>query len=311
MSPDSWHAPWAVIVPDCMLIASRCYPRAPAAPADLQVSVSGVQVALSWSLPVDAARTAVRLEVGSAEERADLYVADLPADRVSFNAPAPAGRYVARVLSVAGHVVSLPTGDVSFVVGPPDVPGAPIDATAVTEGRRLTVQWRPPATGAPLVYRFEAGTVRGGSDVGALVVPGTSTTFALDVPVGRYFARVVAVNAAGRSAASRELEIDLLTSTTRFCGPMPPLWPPLGLSAAVSGRTVTLRWQPATDGPIASEQHIAAGTAPGLGNLGLFPVDAEATSFTTVAPPGTYFVRVGTSLCGSTAQSSEIQVVVP
>lgn len=311
LSRDFLGSPWAAIVPDCMLVASRCYPRAPAGPAGLEASVTGANVELSWTLPVDPARTAVRLEVGSAEEQADLYVVDLPADRVTFSAPAPAGRYVARVLSVAGATLSLPTGDVSFVVGPPDVPGAPLDPTAVTEGRRLTVRWRPPATGAPLTYRFEAGSVRGSADVGTLVVPGTSTTFTLDVPVGRYFARVVAVNAAGRSQPSRELDIDLVTSTTRFCNPVPALSPPVGLAASVVGRTVTLRWQAATDGPIATEQHIVAGTAPGFSNVGPFAVDADATSFTAVAPSGTYFVRILTSLCGSAAESNEVQVVIP
>jgi len=302
---------WAAITPDCLVVQTFCLPRAPAVPADLRAQLADQLVSLTWRLPPDASRTAVRLEAGSAEGRADLAAIELPADATSFASAAPRGTYFVRVRALAGVVPSAPTADVSFAVGPPEVPGAPTEATAVTEGRQVTVQWTSPA-GTPLAYVFEAGTDVGRSDVGSLTLPGTATSFSLDAPVGRFFGRLRAVNQAGRSVAGGELVIDLTPRPWLVCNAF-SLVPtaPTGLTATVVGPTVTLQWQQPVDGPIAESQHVVVGSAPGRSDLADLVIDALATSFAATAPPGTYYVRVGQGGCGPAAYSNEVKVVVP
>ena len=289
--------------PDCLLTRDGCLPPAIPAPTDLQVAQSGASISLTWTLPSSPARTGVRLEVGSVEGRADLFNLDLPANQQSFSVIAPSGRFFARVRALAGAATSLTTPDVSFAVGPPNVPAAPLDFTAIADGTRITFAWQPPSTGAPPRYEIEAGTAEGGRDVGAVSVAGTATSLSVIAPVGRFWTRLVAVNDAGHSAASNEAFIDLVPRQT--CGTSPPQ----NLTATVSGRIVTLTWQPPADGSD-DPPRIVAGSAPGQSDIGSFDAPPYGTSFSVAAPPGTYYVRLVVG-CFNTASSNEVQVVVP
>ena len=56
---------------------------------------------------------------------------------------------------------------------------------------------------------------------------------------------------------------------------------------------------------------IEAGTAPGLGNLGRFPV-GTATQVSALVGPGTYSVRVrAANRFGLSSASNEVRLVVP
>ena len=78
---------------------------------------SGAALSLTWNLPVSPSRTGVRLEVGSVDGRADLFMLDLPANQQAFSATAPPGSYFARVRALAGVATSMTTPDVSFAAG--------------------------------------------------------------------------------------------------------------------------------------------------------------------------------------------------
>jgi len=139
---------------------------------------------------------------------------------------------------------------------------------------------------------------------------GGATRFTLDAPPGRYWGRIRAVNGAGASAPSGELIIDV-DATDSPCYQVPPL-APLNLAASVAGRTVTLTWQQPDTGPVANTQRVVVGSAPGLDNLVGIGVPGPATSFTTTAPPGTFYVRViGFNTCGASPYSNEVRVEVP
>ncbi len=301
--------PYVAILPDCMLVAGGCLPRAVSAPGNLRVQQDGATVTLDWTAPAGGpARSGVRLEVGTAEGQANLGTLDLPAAQTSITAPLPAGHYFARVRSLAGAVSSLPTADVSFAVGPPNVPAAPLDVTAVADGERMTFAWQPPSTGAPPAYLLEAGTAEGRGDLGTLALAGSATSLSLDIPSGTYWARLYALNGAGRSAPGAELLLDV--RPRQVCGGTP--LPPSSLSATVTGRMVTLMWQDPVDGPQVDQQKVVAGSAPGLADLGVFDVALSATSLAAAVPPGVYYVRViADSLCGVSASSNEVRVVVP
>lgn len=294
---------WA-LTPDCLLVELGCLPPAVAAPDGLQVAQSGASIALSWTLPPAPARTGVRLEFGRAEGSADLATLDLPADQTSFSATAPPGRYVARVRALAGSATSRTTADVSFAVGPPAVPAAPLDLTAVTNGPAVTFAWAPPSTGAPAAYVLEAGSEAGRSDIGGITLPGGATSFAIDVPAGVYWARIAALNAAGRSAPSRDVRID--TRPRYGCTTSQP---PRSLTATVVGRVVTFTWQPSQVCPDQFVQ-LVVGSAPGLRDLAAVDMPAYATAFAVTAPPGRYYVRARAN-CFGVCDSNEVRVDVP
>ena len=118
--------------------------------------------------------------------------------------------------------------------------------------------------------------------------------------------RVRSVAASGVSLPSNEIVVVVGSSG---CVGAPPS--PTNLMSTVNGRTVTLAWElPSTsDGPATFT--IEAGSSTGLANLAMLILDGSARSFSVVAPPGTYFVRIrGRNPCGVGPVSNEIVVTV-
>jgi hypothetical protein len=267
-------------------------------------------VTFSWTLPPEPpVWTGVRVEVGRREGTSELASFALAADATSFSGPVSPGAYFARVRTIGPTSTSLPTPDVSFAVGPPEGPAPPLDPTAVTEGTMLTFRWQPPSTGVPAGYVLEAGTAEGVSDV-TLPLNGGATSLTIDAPSGRYWGRVRAINAVGASTPSSELILDVDATASPCCAS--PLLTPLNLTASVLGRSVTLSWTQPDSGPVPNAQAVVAGTAPGLADLGAIELTGTATSFSTTAPPGTYYVRIiALNSCGASPYSNEVQVVVP
>jgi hypothetical protein len=303
------------LLPDCLVVtgsrAVTCHPVALPSPAGLTAQQQGSRITLAWTLPPGPVTwTGIRVEAASREGDTPFTALDLPADATSISEAVPPGSYFARVRTTRADAVSIPTPDVSFAVGPPAVPAAPLEATAVTEGTQLTFAWQAPSTGAPPSYVIEAGSSVGLSDLARLSVSGTRSSLSLDAPPGRYWGRVRAVNGEGTSAASGELVIDV-DATDSPCWELPPL-APQNLAASVSGPRVSLTWAQPDEGPVPNTQRIVAGSAPGRDDLGAFGVPGPATSFATTAPPGTYYVRVvALNSCGASPFSDEVVVVVP
>jgi hypothetical protein len=81
----------------------------------------------------------------------------------------------------------------------------------------------------------------------------------------------------------------------------------LGLTAQVSGNTVSFAWQ-----GDATSWVLEAGSGPGLSNLAVFPFSSPSPAYTVPnVPPGTYFVRIRGVLFGSAgAPSNEVIVQV-
>jgi hypothetical protein len=304
----------AVFLPDCFMPMGSvvaCHPAALPAATAPAVWQAGNQVAFSWTLPPTSALwTGLRVDVGSREGTSDLASFSLPADATSLSGVVPQGTFFARVRTIGPTTTSVPTPDVSFAIGPPDVPAPPLDPTVVTEGTILTFQWRPPSTGGHTGYVLEAGTSEGLGNVAGLPLSPGAASFTIEAPPGRYWGRLRAVNGAGASAPSSELVIDV-DATPSPCYETPPL-APLSPSASVVERTVTLTWGQPESGPVANTQRIVVGSEPGLANLAAFEVPGAATSFSTTAPPGAYYVRiVALNSCGTGPYSEEVRVDVP
>jgi glucose/arabinose dehydrogenase len=189
-----------------------------------------------------------------------------------------------------------------------NLPQSPTDLRAVVSGNTVTISWTPPATGAiPTSYQLEAGSSTGAANLAVVTAgaPQTSLTFP-GIPPGSYFVRVRSVAASGVSLPSNEIVVVVGSSG---CVGAPPS--PTNPTSTVNGRTVTLAWNvPSTsDGP--NTYVIEGGSATGLANLAMLILDGSARSFSVVAPPGIYFVRIrGRNACGVGPVSNEIVVTV-
>ena len=119
--------------------------------------------------------------------------------------------------------------------------------------------------------------------------------------------RVQAHNYAGTGAPSAD--INLVMTATGAC--TAPTGPPLQLSPVVSGNNVLLSWNaPATGGGV-DTYVVAAGSAAGASNLALIDTGSAATSLSTFAPNGAYFVRIGArNPCGVGPASNEVSFTV-
>ena len=169
-------------------------------------------------------------------------------------------------------------------------------------GAPIRVSWSPPSTGLPVTgYQLEAGT---GPDLRNLaeVDVGAATQLNATVPaVRRIVLRVRAVSGATVGPPSSEFVFLVF-------GACPPIeTTPTGLAQSVVGNIVTLSWQLAQG---AGSYVLEAGSAPGLANLVSANIGG-ARQYTTVAPPGTYYVRVrGANNCNVGAPSNEVVVTV-
>jgi glucose/arabinose dehydrogenase len=189
-----------------------------------------------------------------------------------------------------------------------NLPSPPSDVRAVVSGSTVTISWTPPLTGIiPTGYQLEAGSVAGSANLAIVAAGATQTSLAFPgIPQGAYYVRIRSVAPTGVSAASNEIVV--IVGGTGCVGAPPS---PTDFASSVSGRTVTLVWNvPSTsDGPTAFA--IEAGSATGLANLAILILEGSARSFSVVAPPGTYFVRIrGRNACGVGPVSNEIVVTV-
>ena len=131
---------------------------------------------------------------------------------------------------------------------------------------------------------------------------GAATQLNATVPaVRRIVLRVRAVSGATVGPPSSEFVFLVF-------GACPPIeTTPTGLAQSVVGNIVTLSWQLAQG---AGSYVLEAGSAPGLADLVSANIGG-ARQYTTLAPPGTYYVRVrGANNCNVGAPSNEVVVTV-
>ena len=175
-------------------------------PSGLAVQWQGPTAMLSWIAAVGDGSVldqtaAYVLEAGT--EPGTSNVARLTLGNVtSFQAVVPGGPYYVRVRGRNAYGESESTPDLRLA--PQGTPGAPSGLTESGSGGIVTLRWTaaPDATD----YILEAGTVPGGSDIGALRI-GNVTEFSTAAPPGTYYVRVRALNAIGGGPASNEVVV--------------------------------------------------------------------------------------------------------
>jgi TonB family protein len=273
------------------------------APSNLQASVNGHLITLSWQPPTVAV-TAYLVEAGTGPGLSNIASQPLPASPPALSVPVPDGTYFIRVRAARPSGTSAPSNEVIVVVGCSQPPPAP-DAFAMAQGpggNPVQFSWAAPAVPVD-AFQLEAGSASGLADLTRLTLPGSATTFSVNAPPGIYHVRLRAMNACGPSAPSQ----DVIVAVGATCTPPSA---PQNLQASVNGQVVTLGWAPPAAGTPPVTYTLLAGSSPGASNLAVVSMGTQ-TSLQASVPNGTYYVRVvATNACGTSTASTEATVVV-
>ncbi len=188
----------------------------------------------------------------------------------------------------------------------PGVPPPPTTPRATVRGSALTIDWGAPPLGArPSGYVIEAGSGPGLSNIARAATGTPATTIsAAGLGPGTYYFRMRSQNGSGVSGVTEEQAF-----VVGAAGCTAPPAPPVDLTAAVTGASVSLAWR-ASAASIVSSYRLIIGVTSGGREIGVADVGA-ATTFTAAAPAGAYFLRVfAVNACGMGAPSAETVVVV-
>jgi hypothetical protein len=181
----------------------------PDAPRAAQAWMIGSRLMMTWDEPeAGGAPTNYLVEAGTAPGLANL--ATIVSTRRAFTyTPVPAGFYFLRVRAVNATGASAPSNDVMIVAGgASSPPRAPHQVGARAAGSTVTFTWSAPA-GSVTGYVLEAGSAPGLSNLAVADIGLVTTISFAQVPAGRYYVRIRAVNALGRSVASDEVVVSV------------------------------------------------------------------------------------------------------
>jgi hypothetical protein len=196
-------------------------------------------------------------------------------------------------------ILAIGLGSVSIDAVPP----APSNLTAVVSGHAVFLSWSPPP-GQITAYYVAMGLSPGTTIAASSLPPNQTSGIAQPIPPGTFYFRVHAVDATGLSAPSNEV-----VAVVSGGGCVGPPAAPVGLAANVAGTFVTVNFGPGGGCP-ATNYALHAGSGPGLSNIAIANL-GTMTGLATLAPPGTYYVRVfAQNAAGTSPPSNEIIVDV-
>lgn len=190
----------------------------PAAPTNLQATVSGNAVTLTASLPSGLTGLLLQGGVTPGATQAAVPLNVAPQNTLTG---VPPGSYYVRLVAVNAGGMSPPSNEVPVVVSAQcNPPAAPV-ASAQTNGNTVSISWSSVAGVAG--YRLEVATTPGGpaAHVQPFGASQTSVTYP-GVPPGTYYARVTAVAACGAQATSVEVTIAVASTPSGYRTPNPP-----------------------------------------------------------------------------------------
>lgn len=277
--------------------------QAPGAPTNLQASVTGNIVNMSWSPPSAGQPPTSYLIV--ARTLGGQLIGTVPAGNLTtLSVPAPDGTYTLSVRASNASGAGPESNAVTLTVPQPvAAPGAPTHLTATVTGTTALLSWTPAATGGAVSnYLLLAGTTPGFvMPMARLMLPGVPGATIPGIPPGTYYVRVVASNAGGTSGPSNEIVV-------MVSAPSLPGAPTLN-AAVVSGNTVSLSWTPGAGGAPTS-YILRASLTPGGSPFASVPMVGTSMTFTDV-PSGAYYLRLAAAnAVGTGPVSNEIMVVV-
>jgi hypothetical protein len=179
-------------------------------------------------------------------------------------------------------------------------PAAPVLSPPGINGRQVRLNWTPTRPFQAL-YRVEAGSAPGLSDLANLLQPGTEF-LAGPVAPGTYYVRVREAEGPSPGPPSNEVVVVVAGCV----GPSVP-----EITGGNSGQVVGIGWQdPSRTGCSVDFAIVEAGLAPGASDVGRFAVAVGRSVVFRDVPAGQYFVRVRFVHNGvESAPSNEVQLV--
>jgi glucose/arabinose dehydrogenase len=254
------------------------------------------------------------------------FVADFGSQRVFSVSWAPNGVGGAVVTGVLEHTAELGTlgpissfavdlsgelyilihgseGRVLRIVRDLPPPAAPTNFTTAVSGRNVSLLWTGSAGATQ--YRIEVGSQPGRTNLVQYDTGSTATSLPVgNVPDGYYYVRIRALGPGGVSGPSNEV---LVTVGAPPCTGPPPT--PTAFGFTLNGRVVSLTWS--APGNLTGLQ-LEVGSAPGVTDLAVFPLEPTSSGVSGNAPTGRYFVRLrAMNSCGSTLAANELDITVP
>lgn len=295
----------AIIAYTAGIPAALAQPALPGAPTNLQATVSGNNLSLTWNAPLNGGAPSTYTLLARATVGGPV-LATVPVGNVtSFAAAGPNGVFVlSLVASNAGG--SGPESSTVTVTLPtvPAPPGAPTALVASASGNTATFTWNPSSSGGPVAnYVLTAGVTPGFAvPLASLPLPGSSTgTVVPGVPAGTYYIRVVAQNAGGTSAPTNEAVLTV-------AGPAAPGAPTMNQPTG-SGNTLNLSWTPGGGGVPTS--YVLTALTTGGAVIASVPLAGTTASFANV-PNGTYVLQVAAvNGVGTSPASNQVTVTLP
>ncbi len=198
--------------------------------------------------------------------------------------------------------VTGPTVSQFHSAGEPVSPTAPRNLTVQHANLDVFLSWTAPASGSVTSYVVRAGSASGQSNLFDFDTGSTAATLLGTAPEGVYYVRVHARSAQGLTGPSNEIAFALAPFG---CNAVPRA--PGSLSASGFETTASLAWSGAIG---AGSYVVEAGSAPSRADLARLDVGRNLR-LDTIAPPGTYHVRVrGLNACGEGPASNEAVVQV-
>jgi hypothetical protein len=194
-----------------------------------------------------------------------------------------------------------PPATVGLVADPPcaSADDSPSRLAATISGTTLSLSWLAPSGCTPPTYLVAAGSAANMSDLASFPTGNAATALTVNaVPVGRYYVRISAQAGGVRTSPSNEVVVEI----GQACG-VPAA--PTALSVTATASSASFEWD-APSGSVTGYT-IEAGSAPGLANLATLATGGAATTYSTAAPAGFYYVRVrARNACGTGPASNEV-----
>lgn len=277
----------------------------PQAPTALTATVTLNTVVLNWTPPASGGVVlSYIVEAGSGAGFSDLAVMAVSGSTPTLTVTGvPARSYFVRVRARNSLGTSVPSPERIVNVGSCTVPAAPTGLAFTAVDGLVSITWTPHPGGGVQGYRLSAGTEPGRFN--SLVTQlGPTAAFSGVAPPGNYYVRVQTITTCAMGPASSDLLVIVQACTA------PPA-APANLRFTKAGNVVTLSWNaPASGAP--SRYRLVVGSAAGGSNLLIMDTGNNATTLTTTAPNGTYFVRVqSVNSCGAGPSSNEAVIAVP
>jgi len=165
---------------------------------------------------------------------------------------------------------------------------------------QVTLRWVA-ALATVTSYVVEAGSSPGAADLAQLDTGSTSPFLQVIAPPGVYYVRVRARIDGILSLPSNEIRLTVGSPCS-----MPA--EPANLTNTTTSTSVSLSWQA---GAGATSYVLEAGSSPGLSDVADLNTGSSATTFSTAAPPGLYYVRIRSqNACGISSPSNETTVTI-